>query len=66
MVGLVFGLSHLRLLGLLVVLSSVFVPWGRVSSIRFNLIPRMALGLLHEVFLPVGRPRFLPLIVTSV
>ena len=53
-------------MGLLVVLSSVLTPWGGVSSIRLNLIPRMPLGLLHEFLLPVGRPRFLPLIVASV
>ena len=53
-------------MGLLVVLFYVFVSWGGVNSILLDLIPRIALGLLHEFLLPVGRPRFLPLVVASV
>ena len=60
------GLIPLSLVGLLVVLFCVFVSWGGLNSILLDLIPRIALGLLHEFLLPVGRSRFLPLVVASV
>jgi hypothetical protein len=49
-----FPLSPVVLLG---VLFCVFVQWEGVISVRLSLIPRMALGLLHELLLPIGRPR---------